>query len=111
MNTQALKHLGITKNTNDCGCNEGSARQKVLVSVAAAFAVNCTSNLEKHIELARNVGISDNEIKSILEITLAIKFKAASHVDRIAEKIGTSISSENNNSALDETTCGCSGDC
>ena len=92
MEAQGLKHLGIVKDIDECGCNDNTTRIKELVSIAAAFTVNCPSNLEKHITTARNVGISDNEIKSVLDLTLFIKSKAASHVDRIAERIGNDVS-------------------
>ena len=108
MEAHGLKHLGIEKNVDDCGCNEATTRIKELVSVSAAFAVNCTSNLEKHIKAAQNVGITDDEIKSVLDFTLLIKGKAASHVDRIAERIGNNVSSVEQ---TEETGgCGCDDD-
>ncbi len=92
MEAHAL-HLENVKDTDEYDRNENTTRIKELVSVAAAFAVNCTSNLEKHIALAQNVGISDNEVKSVLDLALFIKGQASSHVDRIAERIGNKVSS------------------
>ncbi len=86
MESHGLKLLGITGKDGNCGCAGNTTRIKELVSVGAAFAVNCTSNLEKHIATARTVGIDDDEIKSVLNAVLFIKGKAASHVDRIAER-------------------------
>lgn len=137
MEAHALKHLGIVKNIDEYGCNENTTRIKELVSVAAAFAVNCTSNLEKHIALAQNVGISDSEVKSVLDLALFIKGKASSHVDRIAERIGNNVSSMEKpedsggcyhedseaetagsnketvaaTAPVEEDDCGCGGDC
>ncbi len=91
MEAHALKHLGIVEDVDENDGSENTTRIKELVSVASAFAVNCTSNLEKHIALAQNVGISDSEIKSVLELALFIKGKASSHVDRIAERIGNEV--------------------
>ena len=106
-----LKHLGISTKADEYGCCENTARMKELVSIAAAFAVNCMSNLEKHLTLARNMGIGDNEIKSIIDMTLDIKHKAASHVDRIIEKIGNNGFYEYKTSTNKGTTCGCDGGC
>lgn len=108
MEAHGLKHLGIEKNINDCGCNEETTRIKELVSVSAAFAVNCTSNLEKHINAALNVGITDEEIKLVLDFTLLIKDKAALHVDRIVERIGNNLSSVKQTE--DTGGCGCDDD-
>jgi AhpD family alkylhydroperoxidase len=60
-------------------------RIKALVSIAAAFAVNCTTNLEKHIALARNVGITDAEVMSVLDAASFIKGRAASYAQRIVK--------------------------
>ncbi len=104
MEAHGLKHLGIVNNIDECGCSE-TTRIKEMVFVAAAFAVNCTSNLEKHITAARNVGISDDELKSVLNMTSFIKGKAASHVERILENIGRDASSAEK--AEDSGECGC----
>ena len=58
-------------------------RVKELVSVGAAFAVNCTSNLEKHIAAAEALGVSQNEIRNIVKLATFIKAKAASHVEKL----------------------------
>jgi AhpD family alkylhydroperoxidase len=137
MEAHGLKHLGIVRDLDEAGVTENTTRIKELVSLAAAFAVNCTSSLEKHISLAQNTGISDNEIKSVLDLALFIKGQASSHVDRIAERIGNDISpiekTEDNGgcrgddskattagsnketvaatAAVEEDDCGCGGDC
>lgn len=50
-----------------------------LVSIAAAFVVNCTSSLEKHMEAARSLGVADDEIQSVVDIGRFIKGKADSY--------------------------------
>ncbi|MDM8537935.1 carboxymuconolactone decarboxylase family protein, partial [Desulfobacterales bacterium HSG17] len=85
MNSHGLRFLGVSGDNHDCGCTENTTRMKELVSLGAAFAINCTSNLKKHIAVARTAGISDEEIKSVMELALFIKEKAASHVNRIAD--------------------------
>ncbi|UCE18787.1 MAG: GHKL domain-containing protein [Gemmatimonadota bacterium] len=85
MEDHGLKHLGgktgITREVQ----TESTTRISELVSVAAAFAVNCTSNLVKHIAASRSVGIAEDEIKSVLDSALLIKGEAANHVDKIAK--------------------------
>jgi len=90
MEAHGLKKIGIVKGVDDCGCDDTS-RIKELVSIAASYAVNCTSNLEKHISAAQTVNITDDEIISVIKSTEFIKSKAVSHVDRIVEKIGNGI--------------------
>jgi AhpD family alkylhydroperoxidase len=137
MEAHALKHPGTVQDNHEYACNENTTRIKELVSVAAAFAVNCTSNLEKHIALAQRVGISDSEVKSVLDLALFVKGQASSHVDRIAERIRNKVSSMEKSeessgcshgdseaetpgsnqetvaatASVEEEDCGCGGDC
>jgi AhpD family alkylhydroperoxidase len=57
----------------------GTTRITELVSIAAAFAVNCTSSLEKHIEAARSIGVADDEIQSVVDLGRFIKGEADSY--------------------------------
>lgn len=106
MERHALKHVGMTTEQNDCDCGDTTTRIKELVSIAAAFAVNCPSNLEKHLAATQTVGITNDEIKAVLELAVFIKQKAASHVERMAERIEHAVSSEEN--ADNPGGCGCS---
>ena len=83
--SHGLKKLGITKDIHDPGYIKKTTRSKELVSVAAAFAVNCTTNLEKHLAASRAIGLTENEIESILDAALFIKGEAAHYVDQIAK--------------------------
>ncbi|MFC1714358.1 ATP-binding protein [Candidatus Poribacteria bacterium] len=85
MEIHGLKHLGMATNAEDTGYTEKTTRMKELVSVAAAFAVNCTSNLERHIAAARTVGVDEDEITSVLDSALFIKGEAAHYVSQIVE--------------------------
>jgi AhpD family alkylhydroperoxidase len=60
-----------------------STRISRLVAIAAAFAVNCTTNLERHIAAAKTLGIADDEIGEITKIARFIKGMAASHVENM----------------------------
>ncbi|NIN70596.1 MAG: hypothetical protein GTO46_01410 [Gemmatimonadetes bacterium] len=50
-----------------------------LVSIASAFAVSCTSSLERHIEAARSLGVADDDIQSAVDIGRFIRGKADSY--------------------------------
>ena len=56
-----------------------TSRMKELVSIVSAFAVNCTSSLEKHLAAARNIGVAEDEIEAVLELGRFIKGKADSY--------------------------------
>jgi AhpD family alkylhydroperoxidase len=85
MESHGLKHLGIARDIEDEDCVGDTTRIKELVSVGAAFAVNCTTNLEKHIAAARIVGITEDEIRSVLDASQFIKGEAAHYVGQIAQ--------------------------
>jgi AhpD family alkylhydroperoxidase len=87
METHALRLLGRSREDVYCGGHEDATRITQLICVAAAFAVNCTSSLQEHIDAARRVGVSDEELNSALDLASFIRAKAASHVDRMASEI------------------------
>lgn len=62
-------------------------RVKELVCIGAAFGVNCVSSLKAHLEAAESVGISHDEITTIVKLSAFIKGKAASHVEHLAESL------------------------
>jgi len=104
MKAHGLIHLGDVIGETDCGCEETN-RIKELVSVGAAYAVNCTTNLEKHIEAAKKLDITEIELKEVVKLAEFIKGKAASHVEKITAP-------GNNNAASHEqqkeaTSTGC----
>ncbi len=83
MERHGLKLLGLKfrRTADDDDDSEGVAetnRMTELVSVAAAFAVNCTSSLDKHLVTARSVGVTDDEIQEVVDLARFIKGKADS---------------------------------
>lgn len=60
-------------------------RVRELVSVGAAFGVNCTSNLKEHLAAAETVGITQEEVAEIVKLAAFIKERAASHVERLVK--------------------------
>ncbi len=61
-------------------------RVGALMSVGAAFAVNCVVSLEKHLASAEVVGVSMADIEEIVKLAAFIKRKAASHVERLVSR-------------------------
>ncbi len=83
MEGHGLEHRGAAGEAGDCGCAEQTTRIKALVSVGAAFAVNCTSGLEKHLKAGQQVGIAEEEIQEVVGLAKFIKRMAASHVEKL----------------------------
>ena len=83
MEDHGLKHLGISKKIDERSCAEKTTRIKELVSIAAAFALNCTTNLERHVAAARTVGVAEDEISSVLDAATFIKGEATHYVGQI----------------------------
>jgi AhpD family alkylhydroperoxidase len=79
MESHGLKHLGIKKEVDVGARDEDTTRIRELVSVAAAFAVNC------HVAAARAIGITEEEIQSVLDAALFIKGEAAHYVGQIIQ--------------------------
>ncbi len=87
MESHGLQHLGFAKEEKEAELHspEETTRIKELVSIAAAFAVNCTTNLKKHMAAARTVEITEEEIESVLDAALFIKGEATYYVDQIVK--------------------------
>ncbi len=61
-----------------------------LVSIGAALAVNCATNLETHLQAARTVGATERQIQTALGVARAIKKVA----EQKAEAIPTAVSKQ-----------------
>jgi AhpD family alkylhydroperoxidase len=85
MESHGLSRLGVARHLDDGGAAAGTTRIKELVSVAAAFAVNCTTSLKDHIAAAKGLGVNDEEIRSVLDAAQFIKGEAAHYVEQIVE--------------------------
>jgi AhpD family alkylhydroperoxidase len=85
MENYGLQQMETAKEEDDAEYVEGTTRIKELVSVAAAFAVNCTTNLKRHMAAARAVGITEGEIESVLNSASFIQGEAAHYVDQIVK--------------------------
>jgi alkylhydroperoxidase/carboxymuconolactone decarboxylase family protein YurZ len=83
MEGHGLRHLGAPKNGGDSDHPAATTRIDELVSIGAAFAVNCTSNLEKHLQAGQAVGITEAEVREVVKLSAFIKTMAASHVEKL----------------------------
>ncbi len=62
-----------------------TSRIEQLVSVGAAFAVNCTASLKAHLEASRRLGIAEDELREVARLAAFIKKMAASHVEKLID--------------------------
>ena len=83
MRVHALARLGQEGSHRHADGPDPLNRVRELVSVGAAFGVNCTSNLKEHLAAAETVGISQEEVAEIVKLAAFIKERAASHIERL----------------------------
>ena len=83
MQGHALVQLGEAGHGSDPTPTEEASRMQVLVSIGAAFGVNCVSTLDTYLADAENVGLSQDDTAKIVKLAAFIKRKAASHVERL----------------------------
>lgn len=57
-----------------------------LAAVSAAYAINCVTNLEKHLAAARGLGATDHQIQTVLGIARAVKNMAGQRIEAAAAK-------------------------
>jgi len=63
------------------------SRNKALVSVSAAFAVNCVSSLKEQVTAAKEAGIDEKDLDAAISLSSFIKAMATSHVERLLNPI------------------------
>jgi AhpD family alkylhydroperoxidase len=86
MENHGLKHLGMAKTSEIRARHyDETTRIKELVSIASAFAVNCTTSVKEHIAAAKTIGVTEEEMKSVLDAALFIKGEAAHYVGQIVK--------------------------
>lgn len=71
-----FKRFGRTE--EDDGDSGETTRLRELVSVGAAYAVSCTSCLDKHLARARSVGVTDEELEAVVDLARFIRGRADS---------------------------------
>jgi AhpD family alkylhydroperoxidase len=63
--------------------DQDNQRIQALVSVGAAFAINCVTTLKEQITSAKTIGISEDDINAVVSLSAFMKANAASHVERL----------------------------
>lgn len=91
MEAHAFAHLGLPPSVSTGGAACGFDQLATLISVGAAFAVNCTSSLEQHLAEAEARGVAASEVKTVLGLAAVVEEKAASHVDRLKAAVGREV--------------------
>jgi AhpD family alkylhydroperoxidase len=94
MEQVAYQALGVSKEEQPSCCAGPTDRMKELVSIAAAVAVNCPTNLRKHVDAGRSVGVRDEEIQLVVGLARMIRGKAAEKVDDAAKELSASVSTQ-----------------
>jgi len=107
MENHAMNLLEIYKQSEVNIDNQHPDRLTVLVSIGAAFAVNCTSTLNNYIALGESVDITNEDLNNILRATKLVKMKAASHADKIAVRFEEAKINKGDKEESDG--CGCAG--
>lgn len=81
MGQVAYQALGVSREEQPPCCAGPTDRMKELVSIAAAVAVNCPTNLRKHVDAGRTVGVQDEEIRLVIGLAKMIRSKAMEKID------------------------------
>jgi AhpD family alkylhydroperoxidase len=84
MQGYALSQLGDAGHGDEPVPAKASNRIRTLVSIGAAFSVNCVTSLEGQLAMTENTDISRDDIEKVVKLAAFIKREAASHVERLA---------------------------
>jgi len=68
------------------------ARLTELIALGAATAANCAACLEHHVSKAQEIGLPAEEIEAALEVGRRVRQGAAGALDRVAARLGTTVS-------------------
>lgn len=53
-----------------------------LVAIGASLAVNCTTNLDKHLTAAQALGVPQEQIDEVAALMVMIRSKAVHHIEK-----------------------------
>lgn len=73
--------LGLEVPKADCGCGVAADRLAELAALGASLAVNCTANIEKHLAFARQIGVTEDDIRAAAALATMIREKAIEHAE------------------------------
>jgi AhpD family alkylhydroperoxidase len=104
--TEVMARLGNHRAANAVPAGAGTEETSLLrelVSLSAAYAVNCVATLDAHLGVARRYGASNETILAALKVACAIKDMAGKKVQAAATR---SLGEEES----DGDACGCRND-
>ncbi len=99
----AEKHLGNEPPAEGSCCSSKPLIGE-LVSIGAALAVNCATNLETHLQKSRTVGATDRQIQAALGVARVVKKVAEQKVEAVMDKASAKV-----DEGCDDD-CGCNDD-
>jgi hypothetical protein len=91
------------KTTPETTCYENKSLLRELVSISAAYALNCVTTFETHLAAARQQGAPDDQILTTLRIACAVKSMAG-------KKVQAAATNALGGSEDDGNECGCQDD-
>jgi AhpD family alkylhydroperoxidase len=87
MEQVAYTALGMPREEQPSCCAGPTDRMTELVSIAAAVAVNCPTNLHKHVAAGRTVGVRDEEMQLVIGLAKMIRSKAMEKIDDAVKEL------------------------
>lgn len=72
--------LGLEPPPAECGCGAGD-RLAELAALGASLAANCTANIEKHLAFARQIGVTEDDIRDAAVVAAMVRGKAIEHAE------------------------------
>lgn len=94
MEQVAYTALGVPREEQPSCCAGPTDRMKELVSIAAAVAVNCPTNLRKHVDAGRSVGVRDEEMQLVVGLAKMIRSKAMEKIDDAVKELSAPAQAE-----------------
>ena len=80
-----------------------------LIALGAATGANCAACLEHHVAKAREIGLSGEEIEAALGVGRRVRQGAAGAFDRVATRLGVSVSAATAAAPAAPAARGCCG--
>jgi AhpD family alkylhydroperoxidase len=107
--TEIMLCRGLGREEDGCTTREAAEpnRTHTLSAIGAAYAVNCTSSLKRHLEAATTLGISAGEIQEVVQLAVFIKKMAATHVEQIVAPEGGATTPPDSETRVAPGGCGC----
>ena len=87
MQQKAYSLMNIQRKEVEEPSYNGSDRITVLVQIGAAVASNCTTTIEKYIEIAKTMGITSDEITVTVNLAKFILKKAGEFADEAISEV------------------------